>query len=271
MCAKPVSTVYFSENCDRKQFVIKIMKIFDSQIKQCKKVFIKPNIVSYEAYPTTTHPDVLEALLENLTGCDVVVGDAPAVDAGRSGKILQKSLLNRVCDAHGVELRNLYSGPMKTIESPRGYKVRVSALPLECDFVISIPVLKVHGMVGLSSALKNQFGYLSRRDRVLMHCKVKDINKGIAEANVAVPTHLFIVDAVEAMIGAQECRHGGCPAKPNAMMAGSDPVSLDLFGLQLLNRLEPDSERMNNHALRYIEYAAEYGVGSKDFKVETLI
>ncbi len=264
------STVYFSENTSREHFVEQIIQIHRSQLQEAKKVFVKPNIVSYEAYPTTTHPEVLEAVLKCLSGHDVVVGDAPAVDAGRSSKILQKSPLRNVCEAHGVKLVNLYSEKMKTFQSPRGYEVKVSTLPSSCDFVISLPVLKIHGMVGLSGALKNQFGYLSRHDRVLMHCKIKNINKGIAEANAAIPTHLFIIDAIETMIRAQECRHGGCAAKLNAMIAGSDPVSLDLFGLQLLKQLEPKFEDKKNQAMRYIEYAESYGLGTKNFEIKTV-
>ena len=260
-----MSTVYFSQNDDRKHFVDQILEIFAGPLQKAKKVFVKPNIVSYEPYPTTTHPEVLEAVLKRLGGCEVVVGDAPAIDAGRSSRILQKSPLNEVCERYNVKLVNLYSEKMKTIQSSRGYKVKVSALPLGCDFVISLPVLKVHGMVGLSGALKNQFGYLSKQDRLLMHCKVKSIDKGIAEVNVAVPTNLFIIDAVETMIKAQECRHGGCPARLNTMIAGTDPVSLDLFGLQLLKRLEPKFEHKRNQALKYIEYASDYGLGMKDF------
>jgi uncharacterized protein (DUF362 family) len=260
-----MSTVYFSQNDDRQHFVDQISEIFAGPLQKAKKVFVKPNIVSYEPYPTTTHPEVLEAVLKRLAGCDVVVGDAPAIDAGRSSRILQKSPLSEVCERYNVKLVNLYSEKMKTIQSSRGYKVKVSALPLGCDFVISLPVLKVHGMVGLSGALKNQFGYLSKQDRLLMHCKVKSIAKGIAEVNVAVPTNLFIMDAVETMIKAQECRHGGCPARLNTMIAGTDPVSLDLFGLQILQRLEPKFEHTRNQALKYIEYASEYGLGMKDF------
>jgi uncharacterized protein (DUF362 family) len=263
-----MSTVYFSETDNREHFVGQILKIFAARLQKAKKVFVKPNIVSYESYPTTTHPEVLEAVLKWLGGCELVVGDAPAIDAGRSSRILQKSPLNEVCERYGVRLVNLYTEKMKTVKSPRGYKVKVSALPLACDFVISLPVLKVHGMVGLSGALKNQFGYLSRQDRFLMHCKVKNINKGIAEVNAAVPTNLFIVDAVETMIKSQECRHGGCPAKLNTMIAGIDPVSLDIFGLQLLKKLEPRFELKKNQALKYIEYASGYGLGMKDFTVE---
>ena len=265
-----VSTVYFSQDGNREGFVDQIFEIFASSLHGVKKVFVKPNIVSYEPYPTTTHPEVLEAVLKRLSGCEVVVGDGPAIDAGRSSNILKKSALSEVCERYGVKLVNLYSEKMKTIQSKRGYKVKVSTLPFGCDFVISLPVLKVHGMVGLSGALKNQFGYLSRQDRLLMHCKVKSIDKGIAEVNAAVPTNLFLVDAVETMIKAQECRHGGCPAKLNTMIAGSDPVGLDLFGLHLLKSLEPRFAHKKNQALKYIEYASTFGLGIMDFVTKEL-
>ncbi len=265
-----MSTVYFSENWSRREFVDRILEVSATPLQKATKVFVKPNIVSYEPYPTTTHPEVLDAVLKRLSDKEVVVGDAPAIDAGRSDKILQKSPLKKVCDSHNVKLVNVYSEKMKTIQSKRGYRVKVSVLPLDCDYVISLPVLKVHGTVGLSGSLKNQFGYLSRQDRILMHCKVKNIYKGIAEVNVAVPTNLFIVDAVEPMIGGQECRHGGCPAKLNKMIGGTDPVSLDLFGLQILKKLEPEFEEVRNQAMKYIEYASRYGLGEKEFDAKRL-
>ncbi len=260
-----MSKVYYSETHDRERFVGKLLKLFKVKVQQARRVFVKPNIVSYEPYPTTTNPEVLKAVLKGFSGCEVIVGDAPAIDAGRSSKILQKSPLRKVCEDFGAQFVNLYAEKMEKYESPRGYSIRVSALPRTCDLTVSIPVLKIHGMVGLSGALKNQFGYLSRRDRLLMHCKLKDIYKGIAEVNAAVHTDLFIVDAVETMIGAQECRHGGCPAGLNAMMAGTDPVSLDCFGLKLLEKLEPKFEKRHHQALNYIRYAADCGLGNETF------
>ena len=165
---------------------------------------------------------------------------------------------------------NLYNEEMENVVSPRGYRVRLSTVPSRCNFVISLPVLKTHDTVGLSGALKNQFGYIGKRDRLLMHAKMKSIDKGIAEVNAAVPSNLIIVDGVETMVNAQECRHGGCPAKLSALMAGTDPVSLDIFGLRLLEKVEPMFEKKKNKAMKCIEYAAEYGLGAKDFDVKTL-
>jgi uncharacterized protein (DUF362 family) len=263
-----MSHVYFSESCSREEFVDKIMKLYQAELNKTKRVFVKPNIVSYEHYPTTTHPETLDAVLKQLPDHEIIVGDAPAIDAGRSHKIIQESPLRKVCESRNITLMNLYSEKMITIRSKRGYSVKVSTLPLSCDYVISLPVLKVHGMVGLSGALKNQFGYLSRQDRILMHCKAKNINKGIAEVNAAVPTNLFIVDAVETMTRAQECRHGGCPVTLNTMIAGADPVSLDVFGLQLLSKLKTKLTEETNQAMKYINYASTIGLGNLNFETK---
>ena len=258
-----MSAIYSAETSNRKDFVAKIMKIFKTQLDQANSIFIKPNIVSSEPYPTTTHPKILDALLSHLSDRKLIVGDGHAVDTGYTKNILADSPLKEICSHHGVELVNLYKKKMKKWTSPRGYTIKRSTLPLECDFIISLPVLKVHTQCGLSGALKNQFGYLSKLDRILMHAKIKNLHKGIAEVNVAYSTNLFIVDAVETLTKAQECRHGGYPAKLGTIIAGIDPVSLDTFGQKLLQKVDINLEEN----IKHLNYAQEYGVGKKDYRI----
>jgi uncharacterized Fe-S center protein len=72
------------------------------------------------------------------------------------------------------------------------------------------------------------------------------------------------------MTDAQECRHGGCPAKLNTMLAGTDPVALDMFGLQLLSKLEPKLKQEKNQALKYIEYSASIGLGNQQYDLKRI-
>ena len=102
-----------------------------------------------------------------------------------------------------------------------------------------------------------------------MHMRLKNIHKGIAEVNVAIPGNLFIIDAVQTMIKAQECRHGGCPAELGVMISGADPVSLDCYGLELLQEVEPELKTKESN-LKYIEHASEYGVGNIDYEVHKI-
>jgi uncharacterized protein (DUF362 family) len=258
-----MSIIYISKTGNRKDFVTKIIKTFKKKIEQANSIFIKPNIVSSEPYPTTTHPEILDALLENLSNKKLIVGEGHAVDTGYTKNILANSPLNDICNKHNIELMNLYKKKMKKWTSPRGYTLKTSTLPLECEYIISAPVLKSHKQCGLSGALKNQFGYLSKLDRILMHTKIKDLHRGIAEINVACPTNLFIVDAIETLIKAQECRHGGCPAKLGTLLAGTDPVSLDAYGQKLLKKIDPNLKRN----IKHLDYAQEYEVGKKNYKI----
>lgn len=258
-----MSTVYFAETANREDFISKIIKIFKTKINQAKSIFIKPNVVSSEHYPTTTHPETLDAILSQISQKKIVVGDGHAVDTGYTSNILANSPLAEVCDRHDVEFVNLYKKKMRKWTSPRGYNLKFSLIPFEFDFIISLPVLKVHKQCGISGALKNQFGYLSKFDRILMHSKIKDIHKGIAELNVAYYTNLFIVDAIETLIKAQECRHGGSPARLGTLIAGVDPVSLDTFGQKLLKTVDINLEEK----IKHLNYAEQYRVGKKEYKI----
>ena len=265
-----MSIVYWSKTGNRKAFVRRVLEAFESEINSAQTFFVKPNLVSSEPYPTTTHPETLEALLKVLSGKDVVVGDAPAVDAGSSGKVVESSALRQVCDSCGVPFIDLYKAKARKFVSPRGYRFRMFTLPLERDVVISLPVLKTHNQCLMTGALKNQFGYLPRRERILMHLGIKDINKGIAELNVVAKPDLFIIDAVQSLISAQELRHGGGTRDVGYMLAGTDPVSLDCFGLQLLQEVEPRLRGKSPEDVAYIKYSLDYRIGSKEFKAEEI-
>ncbi|KON32496.1 hypothetical protein AC477_02920 [miscellaneous Crenarchaeota group-1 archaeon SG8-32-1] len=261
-----MSTIYTSNTNNQKEFVTKILKIFKHQIDKANTIFVKPNIVSLEPYPTTTHPETLDTLLDFLSHKELIVGDGHAVDTGFTKSIIENSPLKQVCNKYNIELTNLYEKQMEKHTSHRGYTIKSSTLPNQCDYVISLPVLKAHKQCGLSGALKNQFGYLSKLDRILMHSKIKDIHKGIAEVNVANKTDLFIVDAVEVLTKAQECRHGGCKGKLNIMIAGTDPVAIDYYGNKLLQKIDPTQ----SEEVKHIDYAQEYGVGKKEYKINKI-
>ena len=84
-------TIYLAETEDRVAFINKVLeKIRPDFVQAQMKVLVKPNIVSLEPYPTTTHPQVLAAVLDFLLdcGCRVVVVDGPAFDAGNSERII---------------------------------------------------------------------------------------------------------------------------------------------------------------------------------------
>ncbi|MFC2003784.1 DUF362 domain-containing protein [Chloroflexota bacterium] len=160
------STVYLAETENRIFFVNWFLeKVWADFVQsQGQKVLVKPNIVSYEHYPTTTHPEVLASVLEFLLhcGCQVVVADGPALDAGNSDRIISTHPLREVCNERGIELQNLHKQGFKKVRA-KSMNLEISTLAFGYDRIISLPVLKPHKHCTMTGALKNQFGFLHNR------------------------------------------------------------------------------------------------------------
>lgn len=114
-----------------------------------------------------------------------------------------------------------------------------------CDAVISVPVLKDHGIAGVTMALKNLFGAIHNPNKY--HLNVG--NPYVADVNMLPPirrkVRLHICDAITAQY------EGGPSFMPqwswpfNGLLVASDPVALDYTGWQIIekkrseNRLQP--------------------------------
>lgn len=263
--------IYYRRTEERKSFVRKVLSIHKDEISNKKRILVKPNIVSIEEYPTTTNPDTLDAVLSFLSQFDneIIVGDGPAV--GKNKKMAIKyHTLKDICARYNVSLINFHN-EKKTVRSCRNgkYKLKMSNIPFNCDYIISLPILKTHrlGNIGMSCSLKNQFGYLSNWNRIKYHINVKAINRCIAEINAIIKTDLFIADAVEVLLNANEIRHGGYKAELGYMFAGKDPVALDSYGLKLLSELgEKKLLQKKPSDIEYIRLARDYDLG--DFEYE---
>jgi uncharacterized protein (DUF362 family) len=232
-----------------------------------KVILVKPNIVSREPYPTTTHPATLEACLQLLQGSskEVIVADGPAWDAGDSEDVIEMHPLKRSCDKFGIAMMDLLSKGVKK-ERTRSFELEVSLLAFECDIIISLPVLKSHDICGLTGALKNQLGFLSVAEKRRLHWG-GDVHSVIAELNEVVKPGLHIVDAVQTLINTNEVRHGGKPETLGYMLAGTDPLSLDALGLELLAKVEPRLRHKRLNDILHLERAAELAVGDPEYKI----
>ena len=264
-------TIYLAETEDRKSFVNWVLEKVRADFAQSQglKVLVKPNIVSHEPYPTTTHPQVLATVLDFLLdcGCQVMVADGPAFDAGDSERIISSHPLRQVCNERGIELENLHKKGFKRVRT-KSMSLEISALAFDCDCIISLPVLKPHKHCYMTGALKNQFGFLRNRERIMMHTRLKSLSKGIAEVNSVVRPSLFIVDAIETYRHANERRHGGSQVSLGYMLAGWDPVALDSAGLELLKDVEITLHEKRPENVAYIVHALKLGLGSIEYEVQ---
>jgi len=139
-----------------------------------------------------------------------------------------------------------------------------------CDAVINLPVLKDHGIAGVTMALKNLFGAIHNPNKY--HLNVGD--PYVADVNMLPPirqkVRLHICDATTAQY------EGGPSYMPqwtwpyNALLMSRDPVALDYVGWQILEQKRAEKGMKSLRALGrspdYIATAADpkHRLGTND-------
>jgi uncharacterized protein (DUF362 family) len=139
-----------------------------------------------------------------------------------------------------------------------------------CDAVINLPVLKDHGIVGVTMALKNMFGAIHNPNKY--HVNVGD--PYVADVNmlpaIREKVRLHICDATTAQY------EGGPSYMPqwtwpyNGLIVASDPVALDYTGWQIIEHKRSEKGMKTLKDLKrepvYIATAAdpEHRLGTND-------
>ena len=264
---KKTSIIYFSRSSRPRPFLEKVLDIFGDKIRG--KILLKPNLVSGEPYPTTTDPELFQELIRLIkSNREISAGDAPAADLLRPGPALKNHPLTKVASEQGIKFYDFYQEEMISKTTPLGDRLKFSALPQKFDLIISLPVLKSHLNVQFTGALKNQFGFLDRKERFRVHFQNPGLlDRAIVGINQLAPAHLFIVDFRETLLKSNEVRHGGTPAKGGWIFAGEDAVALDYFGFSLLQEIEPKLFGKKPEEIKYLRLAEKAGLGKDKFEL----
>lgn len=204
-------------------------------VKPEMKIVIKANLVTFlkpEA-AATTHPALLCELVKRLTekGAKVVVGDSP-------GGIYNSLYVNRVYAAtkidevkkYGGSLNENFEQSMAKFENGKVLKEFPYTSYLDdADVIINFCKLKTHGMMGMSSAVKNLFGIIPGTKKPEFHYLYPDHNdfaNMLIDLNEFLKPKLCIVDAVVGMEGNGPT--AGTPRQIGAILASTNPYKLDL-------------------------------------------
>jgi uncharacterized protein (DUF362 family) len=213
----------------------------DSPLAAWKKVVrpgevvgLKVNCLSGKG--AATNPVLVEAICERLQQAgvpqkDIVIWDRLNSDLESAGYRVASRKDRIRCignDTGGYDNELAVYGSAGSLLS--------RTLTRTCDAVINLPVLKDHGIVGVTLALKNLFGAIHNPNKY-------HVNSGdpyVADVNMFPPirrkVRLSICDALTAQY------EGGPSYMPqwswpyNGLMVARDPVALDYTGWQILER-----------------------------------
>lgn len=182
----------------------------------------------------STHPELVDAIAERLREAgikDIVVWDRLNRDLERGGfrpGARQRAIRYVGNDDAGYEDNLAVHGSVGSLLS--------RTLTRTCDAVISLPVLKDHGITGVTLALKNFFGAIHNPNKYHPDAG----NPYIADVNMLAPIRqklrLTIADALTAQY------EGGPSYMPqwswrfNGLLVARDPVAMDYTGWQIIEQ-----------------------------------
>ena len=210
-----------------------------------KRVLLKPNVgrVAGAGSGIVTHPEVVAAAIDAFreAGADVAVGESPIVgvkvmeafEAAGVAAIARQ----RDCPLIDMDRRRFVELPV-----PEGQVIRVLRVcpeVLEYDFVVSIPVMKMHMHTGVSLAVKNMKGCLWRRSKVELHMlppvagsAVKSLDVAIADLASVLRPQLAIIDGTVGLEGLGPS--AGRPKPLDAVVVSTDAFAADAVACQLM-------------------------------------
>lgn len=224
-------------------------------VKRGEKVVIKPNI-AWNKTPeqgANTHPDIVSTLVKlckNAGAKEVIVIDNPVNN-------WNVTYVTSGIKESSEKIGGIVKPPIEWIRVNVGGDILREADVLkdvvECDVLIDVPVVKVHGGGVVTIAMKNFMGIV--KDRGYFH--KTDLHKCIAEITkyILPKTKLIVLDATRIMLT-------GGPQGPGELkqldmvIAGTDIVALDAYASTLLGR-KPEQ-------VPHIRYGSEMGLGIMD-------
>jgi uncharacterized protein (DUF362 family) len=146
-----------------------------------------------------------------------------------------------------------------------------------CDVVLNLPVLKDHGITGVTMALKNMFGAIHNPNKYHLHVGDPYVADAFMLPPIRAKVRLHICDATTAQY------EGGPSYMPqwtwpyNGLLVGLDPVALDTVGWQIIERQRAERGMKSLQELKreptYIATAADrqHRLGTNDVnKIEVM-
>jgi uncharacterized protein (DUF362 family) len=256
--------VFVASGADPYRNTREVLSRFDLNRLSGKKVLLKPNIGrnAEAGSGVVTNPRVVAAALDAFleAGAEVAVGESPIVGV-RLEEAFEKCGLAAVARKRNCRLIDMDRRKPVMIPIPDGRAIetlKVCADLFDFDFVVSIPVMKMHMHTGVSLGVKNMKGCLWGRSKVDLHMlppipgsNEMTLNIAIADMASVLRPHLTIVDGSVGMEGLGPS--AGDPKKMDLVIAGTDALAVDATACRLM-QVDPES-------VPHLKMAAQRGYG----------
>lgn len=206
-------------------------------VKKGQRVVIKPNMsfAKTPEFAATTHPLVVAAVAQACLAAgarEVLILDHTLQ---RAELCLERTGIREACKnisgAHVLALQDRkFFKEIKVHQGKVLQRVEVLKDILDNAVLINVPVAKSHSATGVSLGLKGLMGLIWDRDS--FHSQL-NINEAIADLATAIKPQLTVLDATRALASGGPGGPGDVK-KPNLVIAGTDPVAVDSYGVGIV-------------------------------------
>ncbi len=214
-----------------------------------KRILLKPNVGRNvgKNLGINTSPDVVEAVfyyLREKYPARYYLGDSP-ITGVKSREAFVSSGYQSLMDHEDIVYIDLDDKKPIHLKIPGGRilkAVKVSGYFHNFDYVISIPVLKMHMHTGATLSFKNMKGLIYKKEKVKLHqlhCAeevkqgYKELDIAIADLSNAMAPDLVVIDAYYALEGMGPS--AGDRKKLDTIIASTDFLAADLTALAIVN------------------------------------
>ncbi|MEK7705289.1 MAG: DUF362 domain-containing protein [Myxococcota bacterium] len=228
-------------------------------VRPGERVVIKPN-VGWNRLPeqaANTNPDLVEELVQQVKGAgaaeiwvtDVSVNDPERCFARSGVREAAERAGARVILPNAAGFRPVLVGGVLLREADVLWPF------VEADRVINVPIVKQHGLSGVTLSMKNWYGVLGGH-RVRLH---QDIHQSVVDlAGMMKPT-LTVLDATRVLVANGPTGGNLDDVKRlDTVAVGTDEVALDALGAELLGRAPGE--------LAFLGLAQAAGLGRIDYR-----
>lgn len=227
-------------------------------VKKGQVVVIKPNM-AWDRTPeqaANTNPQVVAALVDLCFKAGAKQVNVFDVCCNDDRRVYEQSGIAAVAREHRANV--FFASHWNVVGAHFPYDSPMEGWPVlrdavMCDTFINVPVLKHHGLTGLTLGMKNLMGVCSGK-RGFMHL---DLAKKLADLTDFINPELTVIDATRVLL-----RNGPTGgnledvAVFNKVMAAADPVLADAFAATLM--------RVDPLEISYIAQAVKKNLGNHD-------
>jgi uncharacterized protein (DUF362 family) len=245
----------------------KALSSIDLSFLKGKTVLIKPNIgrsTKNTKKGINTHPQAIAGVIEALQEAQadkIAIGESPIVGVNTM-EAFEKAGTTEIAAKYNCELIDLDKNKPVVKEIPESRVIdstKICSRIYEFDFILSLPVAKMHMHTGVTLGIKNMKGCLYRREKVRYHqleykkgieYNEMTLDSAISDLATILLPDITVIDGYIGMEGLGPS--GGEPVESNFAVASLNPLGADVIGCIIMGQdpskishLKIISERMN--------------------------